>query len=380
MDVPTEVWLEIFSTLERHHLIPLYRVSRTLHRISRPLLLRHFAFHPYAAINGDETSDDFLIPREVEFHYAMQRFRFWASDNVAPLVRECTIAPWNIAYEERYRYVSCYDGGDILLQIFFELLPRFTSLAKLSALYVRFNQLSIDAICSLPNLEEIELGKCPVDEGVTICPHSNVTRLKFLDKGPSHSYKEALGGVQGWSSIVNPQTLTHLSLLPLCAITAFLDINGAEFPNVESLDVCIYSWNSDIVALHRFPAVRRLHLSTDVLGSPPQAAALFPLLDTYRGPPGFLLLLDARAAPRQLEIDGCMPQRLSQTLRSCVHVLRRVTALGLSFLCLPLGAFRPIVESFPALVHFCLEVQVNSIGFKFQGIQLVECTRHRHSI
>ncbi|KAF7358980.1 hypothetical protein MSAN_01238400 [Mycena sanguinolenta] len=94
----------------------------------------------------------FLLLGGVEIKRTIRRLRFWASGDVAPLVKkECTVSPWNITFVERDQFVPC-DDGNILLHAFSELLPRFTHVGKLNFDVVKFKQLSVDAIVFLPNL------------------------------------------------------------------------------------------------------------------------------------------------------------------------------------------------------------------------------------
>ncbi|KAJ7257161.1 hypothetical protein B0H12DRAFT_1111302 [Mycena haematopus] len=79
----------------------------------------------------------------------------------------------------------------------------------------------------------------------------------------------------------------------------------------------------------------------------------------YCGPPEFLPLLDSRASPRRLQIDRCMSLRTLEIMQSCAHTLRSVTSLVISFECLRITVFRPIVESVLTLVDFRMEVKWN---------------------
>ncbi|KAJ7257163.1 hypothetical protein B0H12DRAFT_475250 [Mycena haematopus] len=75
-------------------------------------------------------------------------------------------------------------------------------------------------------------------------------------------------------------------------------------------------------------------------------------------------LLDSGATPRRLQIDRSTPPQAPQIMQSCAHTLRSVTSLSLTFDCLQTKAFRPIVESFPALVDFRMEVKGSQVGDK----------------
>jgi hypothetical protein len=59
--------------------------------ISRPHLFNEFYFRPYKS-GG---TDGILLPPTTEVNRAMERLEFWCSDEIAPHVRSCVIAPWH---------------------------------------------------------------------------------------------------------------------------------------------------------------------------------------------------------------------------------------------------------------------------------------------
>ncbi|KAJ6500952.1 hypothetical protein C8R45DRAFT_1123780 [Mycena sanguinolenta] len=335
--VPAEIWLEIVSPLERRHIISLHQVSRSFHRICRPLLFKRFAFHPYAnGVSSDrltKSNGEYTVPGEAEIRRNIRRLLFWASDDVAPLVKECAVwLPVLLASRNVIRESYCWTP--------------FSSSYHGSP---RIKQGSIDAICSLPNLKEIESRDCPVYEAVTVSIHAKVARLSvFTDTT-----------MQIWLSIINWQMLTHLFLHSPGSVKAILDVDVAEFPNVEFLYLRISSnsWTQALLALRCFPALRKLCMSSSRVGHlPAPTVSLFPFLDTYRGPHEFLVYFDPRATLRRLQRDMCRPLLVLQTMELCASPLRSITRLALSFDCLPTAALRTIVETFPALVHFRLEI------------------------
>ncbi|KAJ6450084.1 hypothetical protein C8R45DRAFT_849298, partial [Mycena sanguinolenta] len=88
--IPVEIWLEVFTILKRSNLIALHHVSHSFHRITRPLIFKHLHFHPYAGKDGHITGY-YLLPDETEIRRTVRRLRFWASDEVAPLVKDCSV-------------------------------------------------------------------------------------------------------------------------------------------------------------------------------------------------------------------------------------------------------------------------------------------------
>ena len=359
--IPAEVWFEVFAYLDSWHFTALHKTSPFFRRFSQPFLHshEHFRFYPYAGINAHLTRE-FLLPNEPESRRIGRDLRLWTSDDVAPLVKECTVSP-DLSQAWWKGYTSCY-GGDVLLYTFFELLPRFTNIRKISFFSLLFNQLFVDALVSLPNLKEIGWWKCSVHQDVTAGSTLKVERLIFLAAGLVYSrekvvlYQGEIDGAQRWLSIVDNQLLTHVSLLSEHAIRALLGADSPVFPNVATLAVELDWLPRNIVALRRFPAVRNLRILTKLKTLPHRTGSCFPLLDMYHGPPEFLTLLDSRTALRRLHIDPCSPARVQHILQSCTHTLRSVTVLVLSFDSLPTTAFPRIVVSFTALVDFRMQI------------------------
>ncbi|KAF7357248.1 hypothetical protein MSAN_01319800 [Mycena sanguinolenta] len=348
--VPCEVWLEIFSILERSHLFALRYVSRSFQRIAGPFIFKHFHFHPYAGLGG-HTTGNFLLPSEAKIRRTVRRLRFWASENVAPLVKECTVSPW----DGWQGYTSC-NGGDMLLCTFIELLPRFTNLRKFGSSSVKFTQPFVDALGSLPNLKEIDVGRCSIDEDVTIDHPLQMEALSFTNMDTTW-FRHELNtiGMQRWSSMVDRQMLTHISLPSAEAMKAFLDVDTAPFPNVTTLDAYI---DQNTTSLHRFPAVRKLRIVSYEKAFSQRSGSCFPRLEEYHGLPEYLTVLDSRATPRRLQFDLCMPARILRILQPCAHTLRSVTTLAVSFDTLPSAILRPIMESFGVLLDFRMEIKV----------------------
>ncbi|KAJ6500937.1 hypothetical protein C8R45DRAFT_979581 [Mycena sanguinolenta] len=174
--VPGEIWLETFSSLERSHLISLHQVSRSFHRICRPLLFKRFVFQCLQELDGRMTGR-YRIAEEGKFGASFAACTF-GHPKISH--HSSRVSPGHILVKKRDsdRHVS-HDDDDslILLEVFFELLSRFTNLRKFDSYGMRFQQCAIDAICSLPNLKDIELRNCSVDEGVMVSIPLKTTRL-----------------------------------------------------------------------------------------------------------------------------------------------------------------------------------------------------------
>ncbi|KAJ7142490.1 hypothetical protein C8R44DRAFT_760727 [Mycena epipterygia] len=355
--VPIELWFDTFRYLPRSSLIPLHAVSRTLHRVSRPLLFRTFAFHPYGAdYDGAGGPFQFLLPGEVHIKRTCRRLRFWASDAIAPLVHQCTVSPWNYDHMEGVDYTSCHDGG-MMLSLFFELLPQFTNIRRLVFFYVEFDQDALISLSSLPNLKTIELEKCSIAGDATPSILLKVEKLSFLHLGPPDELQRI--GADKWLPMLDPDILSHLVLFPDRTTTAFFDtLPRLLFPNLHTLSIYVKSW-PQLITCRNLPAVRTLCIQQFASSALPPApeAILFPLLESYKGPPELLAFLDPAAAPRRLHITCPGPHILLPILNA--HYAARahsVTSLELTFDFLTTSAVRPLLSAFPNVAEFRMSV------------------------
>ncbi|KAJ7124013.1 hypothetical protein C8R43DRAFT_831477, partial [Mycena crocata] len=86
---PEEVWSEILGLLPRDSLKDVSLTSRSFNRISFPLRFTRFIFHPYRL----KLSQDIVPLSTPEVDRALRRLKFWSSDEVALVVRSCSISP-----------------------------------------------------------------------------------------------------------------------------------------------------------------------------------------------------------------------------------------------------------------------------------------------
>ncbi|KAJ7736048.1 hypothetical protein DFH07DRAFT_109619 [Mycena maculata] len=170
--VPAELWFDTFLHLPRDTLISVHSVSRTFHRISRPLVFKDFPFHPYGAvyeaISGNPWDFPFLLPDESKTKRTYRRLRFWASESIAPLVQRCTVTPWS--HEKLADFTSsCYEGS--ILSTFFELLGSFTNLQRITFFFVSFDEVALQSLSSLIHLKEIEMDRCSIQPEIIPSTH-----------------------------------------------------------------------------------------------------------------------------------------------------------------------------------------------------------------
>ncbi|KAF8182746.1 hypothetical protein K438DRAFT_1839704 [Mycena galopus ATCC 62051] len=236
---PNELWLAVFTHLPLDTLRSLSATRRTFYHMARPC--------------------------------------FWASPNIAPHVRRCTVScdlhQWQgaeRAYDE--------DRPHILMIAFFECLPHFTGLQRLDAIRIQFTQAGIVNLCGLRALTQVKLLRTTVAIGEHIDLGSLTLRVTtFIIKDWNYQIHNL------WLSLLSRDTLRELHFPGLLALAK---PGVPHFPNVHVLTLHnLPSRVEDTIAiLNKFPRVR-VFSTNSVLGNltPSEASLIFPALEEYTG-------------------------------------------------------------------------------------------------
>ncbi|KAJ7088820.1 hypothetical protein B0H15DRAFT_840863 [Mycena belliarum] len=357
--VPAELWDEAFRFLPRKDLLSLHKVSRPFHRISRPLLFRNLIFHPYAVdYDANELPRTVMLPGEAQLKRALRRLQFWASDSVAPFVQNCTLSPWNPSSDDAGEYTSCHDGQDVLA-VFFKHLERFVNLKTLAFFYVEFYKTQFLAVLALPNLRSLQLEGCSFPESFPFSATSKLASLSLSYLLDPKGYHTGTFGLDMLLAALDTHNLNNLTVRRDAIANALfetLETGAICFPNLHTLRVAV-SARTELKAFLRFPATRTLHFEQYGQGTFPRAgstdAVLFPLLQSYRGPPELLAFLHPASTPAQLELQVASTPLLLNISQSFVKAAR-VTSLKLTIHCLQYFVLRPLLAQFTGLVDFVM--------------------------
>ncbi|KAJ6508484.1 hypothetical protein C8R45DRAFT_444673 [Mycena sanguinolenta] len=335
-EIPTELWQEIVQVLlppkrrvfmtkeERQTLLKLNRTNRRFHDLVRPHIFADFEFYPYSFISHsfNRSDEDLIIPLSPHWMH-LQRLEFWASEDIAPFVRNCAVLP---PLEFHDPLSSPPDPKDpyILSKAFYELLPRFTNLEYFAAFTLHFTNVAITNLCLLPKLQSVTLDRCMVVQGETLHPHGGAPgalsklKLDFFRFGNSDRSLE-----EWWIRTLCPDTLRslHLDVSGVRFTSSFINSQPSNppcFPNVRNLRIALGSYNASPLA--KFPGVRNLAVVADgvILGGMNLDALhtkYCPSLETYSGPAAILLALHIGAL-EQLTIEDCEPADFLAKMRA----------------------------------------------------------------
>ncbi|KAJ7644688.1 hypothetical protein FB45DRAFT_298753 [Roridomyces roridus] len=346
--VPNELWLEIFQFLPRDYLKDVYSTDRKFSTASRALVFSHLVFYPY---HLDEPLEYLALPGNDGVQLSLERLRFWSSDQIAPFVRECTIAPRRQRPGEAEPVrLNFTDSPNILMTSFMDALANFTGLKKLSGRRVKFTQAGLAHLCRIPLLKEIVIDRCGIvpDEIVdTASLELRTTKLVYRSAVVANEDRNL------WLTIVHRGHLRQLEATGSASAVSNTLADGATFPNVDKLRLVMNfsTMTQNLVVLSKFPAVCALQLGGwgQIKYEPSEqpairAADVLPLLREYHGPCTPLHLFLPKPTLIRLVIDGCGPEELTfqlrgeyghiTTLHTTVHDLDRNT-LSTICRCLP---------------------------------------------
>ncbi|KAF7291426.1 hypothetical protein MIND_01287300 [Mycena indigotica] len=265
--LPPEIWLDIFEKLPRTCLPGIVSTGRTFAVLARPLLFAHFYFGPY----GLQSPNPHESRRQAVYltlgpdlqQFDIDRIEFWTSENIAPLVRECSIVPWD-PEETDTTFIVAEDVALRLLNVFFDRIHHFTRLHTFSAYDVTLTGGMLSKIFHcLPSLTSLllNLGVSPVSESFT--PRSLPPSLnKFILEMEDNELYSA-DSLQAYVPFFVPSSLRELCLSGPLNLWSTNPDAIPTFSNVRRLAISIYREGTNpklAVVLPKFPNVKSLSL------------------------------------------------------------------------------------------------------------------------
>ncbi|KAJ7505947.1 hypothetical protein B0H11DRAFT_362563 [Mycena galericulata] len=347
--LPNELWLKIVEHLPRDELQGLCLTSHTFKSLSRPRLFSNFVFYPYV---GRGHGLNLPVPAEVDTD--LQRLTFWASDEIAPLVRSCTIRPWHDGED--------YGPGEapyILLAAFFQHLGRFAGMERLHAMLIHFTQARLTALCR-SSVGDVTIDMCRLSaEGIDFSSLAlNVSSFCYRDFQLEPQ----------WISLLHPRYLRKLQLRnERPSELRFLGNKTDSLPSFSLVEVLSLRMDTSQISHHlslltKFPAVQALSLQPldpNQHGGPLpeiQFSELFPVLREYTGTSETVpMFLPLRTLERVTVDSRCNPERFVTRLRG-VGSPTNVSSLNAKFYGFAHDKLDTICVVFPALAELSINI------------------------
>ncbi|KAJ6451781.1 hypothetical protein C8R45DRAFT_1083617, partial [Mycena sanguinolenta] len=315
---PNELWLEIFAYLPPTAHRSLSSTHRTLYDIARRLGFVEFTLYLYPYE---------FQPPQAQLDYSLERLNFWTSPKIAPYVRSCAVRESTQLWPGSSQIQENEEFPHVLMNTFFEQLPHFTGLQRLTANHIRITQSGIVNLCGLPALTHVEFVGVAVAAGERIDPAGLMLRVASF----TTRYDYAMGNI--WTSLLARDTLRELNLsmpLPLAMP------NVLPFPNVQALKMYDFPLHiSDTVTIFRkFLNLREF--TSDYRGvlrhlTPAWAVSILPILQKYCGAYENLHIFVQRPTLTHIRLDGGFAFQKFATELQGVRALPNITSFTAQF-------------------------------------------------
>ncbi|RDB14891.1 hypothetical protein Hypma_016487 [Hypsizygus marmoreus] len=340
ISLPSEVWGEVFEHIPIGVLREVTLACQAFRSLGLPRLFHTFTFHPYLIDFGMQaTSTSVLQPRympdDLTIRNLMKKLEFYTSQTISPLVRRCNITP---GHKPEFGPFG-YSDPDLLLNAFFQILPRLFNVQKLDFHAVNFDSFALSHLALLPDIHDLHLSSCNV---LTDSPLPSIHARAFFFENYNYPNVLSQSAADKWLHLLAPDHLERLTVFPdRAAVALFRNITTApSFPAMQRLSAGleIAPTLSDI--LQRLPSLRRLeiplwgrsrHVSVSEI---PHFTP--PTLLQYVGPYELLPLLITPSllsmSLSSFEPKGCDPDLLSRHLDSYKDSLRSISFFGAELL------------------------------------------------
>ncbi|KAJ6626429.1 hypothetical protein B0H10DRAFT_1999159 [Mycena sp. CBHHK59/15] len=289
---PNELWLEICTHLPLEALRNLSSTHRALYALTRVLGFTEFKLYPYPY--------DYNPPALLEA--ALERLDFWFSPKVAPHVHSCT-ARYNVSRWQGSPVMNDDEVPHVLVNSFFERLPKFTGLQRLYTDRIQWTQLGIVNLCALSALTHLEFSGSQIACGERINPASLILRVSTFIT----SYDFSM--IDIWISLLSRDTLCELTLSHPHALAK---PGVLPFPHIHKLSVNELPIRTmDTLAMcAKFPTLRVLvsdYLAVLRNMTPAQTSEIFPVLERYTGSYRNLHIFAQRTTLTHITLESGFP-------------------------------------------------------------------------
>src|ERR1700691_5743729 len=221
--IPNELWLKILGQISRGDLANVSLTSRSFLPISRTLQFEAFAFHPYdidystaIPLRLSQSDDDFAV--------TIQRLDFWASETIAPLVRQISVTPWQGRADGRHHISTDADrdhlARDRLVNAFFKQIRQFVHLQKLDFFLLDFTPSGLQLLCQLPFLQVLIIERCSISASASPSAPFKLSRLEYIDPLATYEQLEA-SGVERGLKFMYATRLARLNMTPVRTAAVF---------------------------------------------------------------------------------------------------------------------------------------------------------------
>jgi len=305
--VPPEVWLAVFElgNLGSDDIFNVRLTCRSFAALGKIQAFSSFKVSPFVLV-----SDPIHYRRSLDKDataQCLERLEFWASDDIALLVRHCKIGP---VY---YTHGLSHSGGDVnsLIGAVFQTLPRFFNLNCLDCYHCPFSDQALSQLRQLPKLRTLEVTDCTVTACTAPRPALEITNVHFSSYCTTYGRLERPGNV-GWLDVLHPDAIrriwislhepTVIHLRGIATVRSLYDLSASQSDKVSRHIISILSHPSALEELRIFPYLKSCDGNLELPRDYALGALSLPSLHKYSGPHQFLSWVSTGPELRSVEL------------------------------------------------------------------------------
>lgn len=210
--VPPEVWIAVFEDgdLELTDILNVRLTCNSFAVLARSQAFSIFNFVPFVLTKSSfhyrEPFTEDIIARRIE------RLRFWTSNDVAPVVRECSAYPVYYRVDLKSQ-VDFYGDINTLIDAFFDALPKFRNLSRLDCRHMPFSDATLRMLGQMENLSTLQVEDCNITsrDTLTIQRSVRVPNVHFYSGFSDYGEYEPRPNV-GWLDILDPDCVRRVEI------------------------------------------------------------------------------------------------------------------------------------------------------------------------
>jgi hypothetical protein len=171
----------------------------------------------------------------------IKRLEYWASEDIAPLVRHCKVVP-SYSLPELDPSVDRIEDASRLIDAFVQTLPRFFNLNHLECHHFPFGDEALSQLSKLRKLRTLEVTDCSVTASAAPRPALEVTNVHFSSYCSTYGNVEERGRV-GWLDVLHPGSIRQIwislhrpeiiHLRGIATTRSLYDLSAPEIDNVS---------------------------------------------------------------------------------------------------------------------------------------------------
>jgi hypothetical protein len=202
-----EIWLQVFPLLSSKVLKEVSLTCQAFRVMAQPLLFQSMTLDIVELCFQPRAQPSLTT----EMQQDIRRLTFYSSSRIAPSVISCKISHWNLEWPPFLD--NGVGDGDIVLDMFFQALPKFINLQNLNCFFIPFTDIGLRQLYLLRNLRSLQVEKCCITavkpplaplrvDSLSWTQHDHIVTGNF-----THSLRD-----MRWLSIMEPRSSITISL------------------------------------------------------------------------------------------------------------------------------------------------------------------------